>query len=315
MADSLAINKRKVEDTDQVDEPPKNRPRSDTSEPQKPLIGVPSGIKFFSLMNKKKRFFLPSSKNYFHGFKVSRILCDSGCSSILLPIESPNQLRDIFAMDSKAYRIAISKSNNVSGNAPVLTVHIKSPDGVFHASLCDDILGSSGCLSTPRDDVLGSSGSLSTPRDDVLGSSGSLSTPRDDVLGSPRGCLITTTRLRFSLCREDTDTIRSTEEYRERVGDLSFKKLNSADCVVPEKRRTHALLGQDVLARFLLIKYLNMELYLDATKYSLPHDVDELKKQMDSLETQLEKELPEDFNDWEDDDHSCEDDEMVCDDD
>ena len=36
---------------------------------------------------------------------------------------------------------------------------------------------------------------------------------------------------------------------------------------------------------------------------------------MESLESQLEKELPEDLDDWDDDDHPCEDDEIICDDD
>ena len=66
------------------------------SENQKELTGIPKGVAFFSLMNQRKRFFLPSSKNTFGGFKVSRVLCKSGCSSLLLPITSMESFEKLF---------------------------------------------------------------------------------------------------------------------------------------------------------------------------------------------------------------------------
>ena len=90
-----AANKRAYENDDDKNRPT-TRPRAVSSEPQTVLTNVPDGIAFISLMNPRKRFFLPSSKNSFGGIKVGRVLCDSGCSSLLLPIESAETLMEIF---------------------------------------------------------------------------------------------------------------------------------------------------------------------------------------------------------------------------
>ena len=60
-----------------------------------------------------------------------------------------------------------------------------------------------------------------------------------------------------------------------------------------------------------MIKYKHVELYVDPAQYTLPRDFKELKDQIISLEMQLRKELPEQFDDWEDDDFAFEDDEIL----
>jgi hypothetical protein len=53
------------------------------------------GLIFVSKINHRNRCFIPSTKNYFAGVQVKKVLVDSGCSSILLPIEE-NSLDSLF---------------------------------------------------------------------------------------------------------------------------------------------------------------------------------------------------------------------------
>ena len=252
---------KRVHDQDVDDE---NRQRAGSSDPQRRLKNVSEGVAFFSLMNPKKRFFLPSSKNIFGGFKVARVLCDSGCSSLLLPIESPEILGDIFERLQKDCKFSIKGSENVGGSSTCLVVEYTAPQRRFDVNLCSDIMGLSG---------------------------------------------IFTERLRFSLCRDDIEAIRQSDSYRDLLTSASLERLETA--TGPQKRRTHALLGQDILLGFCLIKYEHVELYVDPSHYMLPRDFRELRDQTSSLEMQLRQELPDKFDDWEDDDFAYEDDDVL----
>ena len=69
--------------------------RADSSE-QKRISDIPNGVRFFALINRRGRIFIPSTKNIFGSIKVSRVLCDSACSTFLIPIETPQVLDNIF---------------------------------------------------------------------------------------------------------------------------------------------------------------------------------------------------------------------------
>ena len=245
------------------DEELRTRERRASSEHQKTLTAIPKGVRFFSLMNQRKRFYLPSSKNTFGGFKVSRVLCDSGCSSLLLPITSPESFNSIFDLYGADCNFSIKGSKNVGGKSACLVVEYKSSQRRFEVNLCYDIMGLS---------------------------------------------VIYTKRIRFSLCHEDIEAIRKSD-------DLSRYDPASVACLTtatgPEQRRTHALLGQDILSEFSMLKHGHVELYVDPSEYTLPVDFQELRNQTISLEMQLRKDLPESFDDWEDDDFAFEDDEIL----
>ena len=245
------------------EEQSRTRSRSASSEHQKLLTDIPKGVSFFSLMNQRKRFYLPSSKNIFGGFKVSRVLCDSGCSSLLLPITSPESLKAIFDLFGVDCKFSIKGSRNVGGKSACLVVEYMKSQRRFEVNLCYDIMGIT---------------------------------------------VIYTKRIRFSLCREDIETIQNS--------DLSRYDPASVACLAsltgPEqRRRTHALLGQDILSEFTLLKHGHVELYVDPSEYTLPASFQELTNQTISLEMQLRKDLPESFDDWEDDDFAYEDDEIL----
>ena len=238
------------------------RPRSSSSEPQMVLQNVPNGIEFISLMNPRMRFFLPSSKNSFGGMKVGKVMCDSGCSSLLLPIENPDIIKEIFSKFGEDYEFSVSESANVGGNSLCLVIESLSPTDNFKVNLCEDLMGQSD---------------------------------------------ISIKRLRFSLCSDDIDTIK--ENYIERFRQLDRQRIFSG--TGPLKRRTHALLGQDIMFGFCLIKYRRVELYVNPKYYKFPKNFEELQDQTESMENQLRKVLPECFDDWEDDDFTFEDDEKL----
>jgi hypothetical protein len=71
-------------------------------------------------MNPTKRFFLPSSRKSFGGMRVRKVLCDFGCSSLLLPIENPDIMKEIFSKFDEGYKFSVSESTNVGGHSVCL---------------------------------------------------------------------------------------------------------------------------------------------------------------------------------------------------
>jgi hypothetical protein len=258
---ALSGTKRPFE-LDESDQKVTTRQRSSFSELQIILQNVPNGVEFISLMNPRKRFFLPSSKNSFGGMKVRKVMCDSGCSSLLLPLENPDTMKDLFSKFEEGYKFSVSESANVGGHSVCLIIESLSPTDNFKVNLCEDLMGQSNILIK---------------------------------------------RLRFSLCCDDIDTI--TETYIERFGQLDRQRISSG--TGPKKRRTHALLGQDIMFGFCLIKYRHVELYVNPKHYKFPKIFEELQDQTESIENQLRKFLPECFDDWVDDDFTFEDDEKL----
>jgi hypothetical protein len=71
--------------------------RSHSNESKRSMLADCSleGLVLISKINHRNRSFIPSSKNYFGGIQVKKVLCDTGCSTCLLPLEE-NQIDDIF---------------------------------------------------------------------------------------------------------------------------------------------------------------------------------------------------------------------------
>jgi len=117
---------------------PAQRARAASSEPQPPLPDLPDGIIFFSLMNARKNFFVPSTENYFGGIKVSELKCDSGCNSMLLPITN---LREIFEkFPCKDFRFEIKSGNGTAGRTIALTVVYKDCTKSFKLEIAKDLI-------------------------------------------------------------------------------------------------------------------------------------------------------------------------------
>jgi hypothetical protein len=138
------IGKRSHEETEGFDEEENSRvhsrPRAGESEPQSMLTDCNlTGSIFISKINHKNRCFIPSTRNYFGGIQVKMVLCDTGCSTILLPLEE-DQITDIFlkfCMDD--FIISVARSSNAAGVSSFLRIkHKDTPN--FELKLCQDLV-------------------------------------------------------------------------------------------------------------------------------------------------------------------------------
>jgi hypothetical protein len=100
-------------------------------------LGLPEGIKFITIVNRKDRCFIPSTKNYFGGFKVSKVLVDTGCSSILLSLEENELIQLTSKFPEPQNYWTIGGSIGVGGGSPVLLITSTSDHEV---KLCQDII-------------------------------------------------------------------------------------------------------------------------------------------------------------------------------
>jgi hypothetical protein len=129
-----------------------SRSRANSSEGQLLLKDIKTtGLVFVSKINHRNRCFIPSVKNYFGGVQVKKVLVDSGCSTILLPV-AKNELEGLFDMfPNDRYTWRVGGSTGVGGGTKVLLV--ESVDRVkFEVKLCQDIIGHphSVCVQTLR---------------------------------------------------------------------------------------------------------------------------------------------------------------------
>eukprot|EP01039_Chlorochromonas_danica_P006767 gene6767-7477_t len=263
--DTLCGVKRKIEEEQEQDDPSLHiRSRQGSSLGQPFVTNAPNGLYFVSVMNHRKRFFLPSTKNTFHGIKARRLLSDSGCSSVLLPIDDIPQLENIFKVFSNEISY-ISRGKGVDGDHLSLVFYRLKP--TFEVKLCSDI------LTSPT---------------------------------------IYVDKIRFSLCTEDMSHILANYPNSFVGEDIEVmqRMVEKNSC---SKRRSHGLVGQDILSQFCSLKLGNIQLYVDPRTYSLPPDFSSLALQMRNIFTQIEM-YPEGFHDWEDDEFSYEDDEYIYED-
>lgn len=272
------------------------RKRAGSSSPQQMMRNIPEGLVFISLMNKNYRYFVPSTKNYFGGIKVSKVLCDSGCSSLLLPICSPDELDRIFELHGRTCTFTISESVGVGGVTLCLMVKSRGLSANMEVQLCCDVLGKNNSIMV---DYL----RFSLCSQDIA-----------DLLAKYSNYFSNVDLYRLSMEHEKSEEIKRIQAkyiWHEKEEDEEDVLSENDDDVV--KRREYALLGQKIMRGLCCIKHMNCELYVDAALYILPISVEALESQMRDLRDQLHKRLPMDFNDWEDDDFVFQDDDTMTD--
>ena len=114
---------------------------SNTSEPESMLADCAlDGVALVSKINMRNRTFIPSSKNYFGGIQVKKILCHTGCSNCLLPLEE-DQIDAVFLkFPGDDFMITIGRSQKAGGESCILK--IRGKDKVdFEVKFCQDIIG------------------------------------------------------------------------------------------------------------------------------------------------------------------------------
>jgi hypothetical protein len=117
------------------------RPRAGESESQFMITDCNlKGLAFISKINHKNRSFIPSTKNYFGGIQVKKVLTDTGYSTILMPLEE-GQIVDVFRQFSmEDFTISIGDSHNAGGQSSVLKIKYKDKVD-FEVKLCQDLVG------------------------------------------------------------------------------------------------------------------------------------------------------------------------------
>jgi len=271
----------------------KTRPRSSSSNPQPMMKNIPEGLVFISLMNKNYRYFVPSTKNYFGGIKVSKVLCDSGCSSLLLPIINREELDNIFKMHSDTCFFSISESQGVGGKTLCLMVRSRGLSANMEVQLCCDVLGGGSTIVV---DYL----RFSLCSQDI-----------DDLLSKYADKFSDLDQFRLLQEHNKSQEIRQIHDKYDVANHESSDSSESTDLADRCKRREYALLGQKIMRGLCCIKHMNCELYVDAAVYKLPENIQALENQMRELRDQLNMRLPMDFNDWEDDDFVFQDDDAM----
>eukprot|EP01038_Epipyxis_sp_PR26KG_P017471 gene17471-24175_t len=225
-----------------------------------------NGVVFYSFMNNRKKFYLPNIENYFGPVKVEKIMIDTGCNSLLLNFKESKQINDLIDAYPSSHQSR------------------KMTDFRWRIGKSSDVGGTSPVLIIEMD-----------PSQECINVS--LMT---DEEGEHKFKLF---KLRFALCTEDI-------EFMLNLGDLlktiftqdDVNMLNQLVTGDVFKRRTHALLGQDILQRYSCIRHGKVALYIDVLKMEEgKFDWIDIKDCCQATVTSL-KHLPDDFNDWEDDD-------------
>lgn len=110
-----------------------------------------AGVKAVFFENKRKRFFISSTKNTFGGFQIRTCMHDSGCNTHLLPIVSEEALSELLKLynpRSLDYIFGFFVNNGVSGQHAIMTIK-KRDQSNFSVRLCQDILGAKETAQLP----------------------------------------------------------------------------------------------------------------------------------------------------------------------
>lgn len=124
--------------------PPKSKDgvvlNGESPERQK-LKGLSDGVLFVTTTNASNREVVPSHNNYFGKLKISVVVVDSGCTSLLLPIEDKWALDTIFSCYSKTkYEYRVGTSSGVSGHVTLTLIVRSTPFNKFSVVLCKDLI-------------------------------------------------------------------------------------------------------------------------------------------------------------------------------
>jgi hypothetical protein len=103
-----------------------------------------TGLVFISRIEEKNKCFIPSTKNYFGGIQVRKVLCDYGCSTTLLPLEEDQIISLFLNFPMEDFLISVVEMSSSAGRSSVLRIeYIDFKD--FHVKLCQDLVGN--CVS------------------------------------------------------------------------------------------------------------------------------------------------------------------------
>jgi len=92
------------------------------------------------LYNLRRHYVLPSKHNDFGGYRVERIILDSGCSSLLLPLPTANDLNTLMLLFPTTQHCWQIRTASNPGPIKTRTLEITLLDGGnFPVSLCENV--------------------------------------------------------------------------------------------------------------------------------------------------------------------------------
>jgi hypothetical protein len=159
-----------------------------------------TGVVAIFVRNRRNRFFVPSTENYFGKFQVRTAMHVTGCNSHLLAPSSTSELLEVVKYYSpescRLYRYTFREIKGASSNYIVMLIESLSVN--FAVFLCNDILGSE---------------------------------------------LANIKVLRYYLCTEDVEALLNSGLLAQKEATI----LRNLQTTTPTtKRRSHALIGQDI---------------------------------------------------------------------
>lgn len=110
-----------------------------------------NGLAFVAQLTKKGQLVLPSTKNYFGTFKVSNLMVDDGCSSMLIVLEDVHRIDDIFqAFPPATHTYYSSQGYGTGGESVAFEVSPIKSSVLIPLHLCRDLLPTVPSLSVDR---------------------------------------------------------------------------------------------------------------------------------------------------------------------
>lgn len=204
---------------------------------------MPGGLIFYSQMNSKSRFFVPSVENFFAGVRVEKVMCGSRCNSILLPItvslfELKRMFPSKFENKTNPYWWTISeKSKGVVGESYVLVIDTDPSESCFEVQLMNDVIKSPFHIS----------------------------------------------KLRFQLCGDDIREIQNSSALTNCFSEYAIKKIVFNQMAHSSPRKEYALIGHDILKLFSCIRHGKISMYVDVKTFRLPENWGDVFKLTSSL--------------------------------
>ena len=234
------------------------------------------GIVCYALRNKKNRYFLPGKKNLFDNIECERVMFDTGCNSILLPLPINLNYEDFF-LKYQNNSCSISYSGTESMSSPTLRIRAATTTP-FPIQLENSVVTFS---------VTQLRFHLSLEETQQL-------------LNYSKSCELQSKPNPFK-----TQDVKNLEDFLSIGGTLT----NAAPGLKFGKRRNHGLIGQEIFQRFVIVQNSCVEILIDpllAKPSVFDHWSVVDKIFVEELEELLKTDLA--FNDLEDEDHDEEND-------
>jgi len=253
--------------------------KGDQQDEASPSVGTSSGVSsalvLWGITNTRRRIFLPSKANTFGGLTIEYVMIDSGCGSLLLPLQKGQVTEFLTRFPTDTFVWSINASRG-TGSLHASTLHIKGKAGgnTIPIRLMADLL----------------------PKAPTF------------YVGYLRFHLCYEDAQELLDLAPQSTPLREPyqKNLRELIGRVNALRDHDSACVT--ERRTHALLGQSVIGQdnFAAIQHRGIFTLVDAATFSWDRYLDQLAD-IEAVRSRIDT---REYNDLEDDDHDGDDEDI-----